>query len=73
LADGWLKMTNQHKRNALKKTDRRSNTNTRKSKFLKHLIENGPTLSEFENLINSCPMETNLESDVMIAIAGIPA
>ena len=72
LADGWLKMTNHHKRNALKKTDKRSNSNTRKSKFLKHLVENGPSLSEFENLINSCPMEKNLDSDVMIAIAGIP-
>ncbi len=38
LADGWLKMTNQHKRDALKKTDRRSNTNT-EIKILKHLIE----------------------------------
>lgn len=72
LAAGWLKLTNQHKRDALKKTDRRSNSNTRKSKFLQYLVENGPSLEDFEELVRNCPHETGIDSDVMIAIAGVP-
>jgi superfamily II DNA or RNA helicase len=72
LAEGWLKLTNPYKREALRKTDRRSNSDTRKRKFLNYLASHGPNLDDFENLVLSCPPETELDSEVMIAIAGIP-
>ena len=72
LAESWINKTNPIKRKALKNSDRRSSTKTRKDKFVKTLKHQENLVEEIEQLIYTLPLQKPIEEDVRIVIAGVP-
>jgi len=72
LAESWINKTNPIKRKALKDSDRRSSTKTRKDKFVKMLEQQDNFVEEIEQLIYNLPLQKPIEEDVRIVIAGVP-
>ena len=72
LAEYWINRTNPIKRAALKNSDRRSSTKTRKDKFVKFLMDDETIIPDIENILFTLPLEKPIEEDVRIVIAGVP-
>ena len=73
LADAWLTKTKQVKRKALKETDGRSTTKTRKEMFLKMLDKSPISIEDAEEMIANLPLQQPIDEEVRIVIAGIPS
>ena len=73
LADAWLTKTKQVKRKALKETDGRSTTKTRKEMFLKMLDKSPISIEDAEEMIANLPLQEPIDEEVRIVIAGIPS